>query len=207
MTFNLGLLRGLMALEIGGPSSLFRTSLPVYDVLAFVDYVDYQPKPQNKWTCCASDLSVVPDESYGVILCSHTLEHIANPIRAITHWRQILTTPGYALVVVPKHEKTFDHRRSVTTLDHLIRDGMIHTEEDDLTHLPEILNLHDLSLDPTAGTFDSFAKRSLQNFNNRYLHHHVFNAALLRDLFEYLNFTVIQFDFLPPYHIVGLFQK
>ena len=31
------------------------------------------------------------------------------------------------------------------------------TQEDDLTHLPEILQLHDLSMDPPAGMRNNFA--------------------------------------------------
>ena len=47
-------------------------------------------------------------------------------------------------LVVPHKDKTFDHNRPVTSLNHLEEDLDNDVDEDDLTHLPEILELHDL---------------------------------------------------------------
>ena len=60
-----------------------------------------------------------------------------------------------------------------------------------MIHLQEILKFHDLSRDPAAGTLEDFQKRSLANFSNRSLHHHVFDLALLSDLFSHIGFKVI----------------
>jgi len=51
--------------------------------------------------------------------------------------------------------------------------------EDDLSSLPEILELHYLEMDKPAGTPEQFKERSLKNFENRCLHHHVFDINLL----------------------------
>jgi len=48
--------------------------------------------------------------------------------------------------------------------------------EDDLTHLPEILALHDLSRDEAAGTPEQFHQRCLDNISKRAIHHHVFDT-------------------------------
>jgi hypothetical protein len=40
-------------------------------------------------------------------------------------------------------------------------------------------------MDPPAGTPEQFRARSLKNFENRCLHHHVFDAALIREVFRY----------------------
>jgi hypothetical protein len=58
--------------------------------------------------------------------------------------------------------------------------------EDDLTSLPEILKNHDLSMDPQAGDLTQFTKRSLDNVNNRCLHHFVYNYDLLIKICNYL---------------------
>ena len=61
--------------------------------------------------------------------------------------------------------------------------------EDDLSTLPEILANHDLSMDLPAGDLDHFTKRSLDNFNNRYVHHYVYNDELLMEICKYFKCT------------------
>jgi hypothetical protein len=57
--------------------------------------------------------------------------------------------------------------------------------EDDLSTLPEILMKHDLSMDRAAGDLGAFTKRSLDNINNRCLHHYVYSDELLMDICNY----------------------
>ena len=76
----------------------------------------------------------------------------------------------------------FDHRREPTEVAHLLEDYERNTLEDDLTHLPEILQKHDLSMDSGVGTTEEFHLRSLNNFENRCLHHHVFDENNSRAL-------------------------
>jgi hypothetical protein len=42
-------------------------------------------------------------------------------------------------------------------------------------------------MDPPAGNFEAFTKRSLDNFNNRCLHHYVYDDKLLMDICNYFN--------------------
>ena len=63
--------------------------------------------------------------------------------------------------------------------------------EDDLTHLDEILALHDLRKDPPAGDLKHFRERSLKNFQNRTLHHHVFDVALIEEMLDHLGFEIL----------------
>ena len=84
--------------------------------------------------------------------------------------------------MLPKKESNFDHLRPTTTIEHLLEDHARDVGEDDLTHLDEILALHDLKMDPPAGNLAQFRERSLRNFDNRALHHHVFDADLIAEL-------------------------
>jgi hypothetical protein len=59
--------------------------------------------------------------------------------------------------------------------------------EDDLSTLGEILINHDLIMDPPAGDFESFTRRSLNNFSNRCLHHYVYNDELLMEICNYFH--------------------
>ena len=75
------------------------------------------------------------------------------------------------------------------------------TGEDDLTHLPEILELHDLACDVGAGTFEQFRARSLENFSNRCLHHHVFDENNSSELLLRCGYEVLTLDLRLPSHM------
>lgn len=199
------LFRGLRGVEIGGPSTIFSTELPVYQVLAGLDGVNFATttlwegeirhgqdyrfhswKKGRQLVMEASDLRTIPSASYDFLLSSNCLEHVANPVKAIREWMRIVRPSGLMLLVLPNKESNFDHRRPVTTLEHLVEDLENDVGEDDRTHLDEILMLHDLARDPAAGDMESFRARSLDNFHNRTLHHHVFDQKLLKSLCAYV---------------------
>ena len=46
-------------------------------------------------------------------------------------------------------------------------------------------------MDPPAGTYEQFKKRSLNNYNNRTLHQHVFDLELLAEIGEFIDMKVI----------------
>lgn len=222
-------LRGKNGLEIGGPSEIFRKGriLPVYPIIKGLDgcnfntqtiwegkikegltfkYQDERPVGYQ-FICEAVDLSPVGTKKYDFVLSSHALEHIANPLKALSEWLRVLKDDGFILLVVPHKDGTFDRRRPVTSLNHLIEDFENNTGENDLTHLPEILALHDLRLDPPARDFDYFKERSLNNFENRCLHHHVFDPELVIDICKYFDLQVIALNLALPYHIIVMARK
>lgn len=198
-------------IEIGGPSVLFKTTLPIYQIINSLDGVNFSNstvwegnikaglnfnffdrKSGSQFISDGTDLSQIPNNNYEFLLSSNCLEHIANPIKALLEWKRILKEDGALLLILPNKESNFDHKRSITTFEHLLSDFNNNTYEYDLTHLDEILELHDLSMDPPAGSFDEFKKRSLDNFNNRTLHHHVFDINLMRNMFDFLGMKVVQ---------------
>jgi hypothetical protein len=81
------------------------------------------------------------------------------------------------------------------------------TPEDELTHLEEILTLHDLALDPPAGNLAAFEKRSRANFQNRCLHHHVFDLRLIPELFDYFGLETVLLTTAKPFHLIGIGRK
>jgi SAM-dependent methyltransferase len=221
--------RGLSGLEIGGPSDVFRTGrlIPLYDSVGSLDNCNFgsetvwegklqagrtfrfstKKPPGIQRICEAADLAEIPDASYGFLLSSHMLEHSANPIKGLHAWRRVLRPGGSLILLLPDKRWTFDHRRPVTTMKHLIADFDANAGEDDLTHLPEILSLHDLARDPGAGTYEMFKARSERNFENRCLHHHVFDKALVQQILEYSGFTVKAIEEQFPHHIVAIAEK
>ena len=130
----------------------------------------------------AVNITNVNNENYDFCFSSHSLEHIANPLKAINEWLRIIKKDGYIILVVPEKSGCFDHKRNYSLFSTLLTQYEKNIGEDDLSTLDEILMNHDLSKDPPAGNFISFKKRSLDNYNNRCLHHYVYNDDLLMEI-------------------------
>ena len=213
--------QGQRALEIGGPSALFRLGgrFPIYPELAALDAANYAQttiweesegwdrSPTSSFVLEAGNLDVIGDASYDVVLASHVIEHLANPLGALREWARVLRPDGRLVLVAPHREGTFDRRRPVTTLAHLRADEQARTPETDLTHLPEILDLHDLGRDPLAGDREAFAARSRDNAVHRALHHHVFDTRSLMDAVEAVGFYVTSLACRRPYHVIVTASK
>ena len=211
---------GKHGLEIGGASELFRSGslLPIYPIAGAMDNCNFasvttwqegtqDSRYANQFICEATDLRNVNDGSYEFVISSHVIEHIANPLKALIEWKRVSCKDGVILVLCPDGRKTFDHNRPITPLSHLIEDYKQNVDEHDLTHLPEVLAKHDLSLDPPAGTYDEFKLRSQNNFENRCLHHHVFVPESWSDIFAYLQMKTLLVESARPFHIIAAGKK
>jgi SAM-dependent methyltransferase len=211
-------LRGAVALEPGGPSALFgRLGVtPVYSRLAALDTLDYAErtlwsganrtkiKPRRRLIGEAGRLEAIGDDSYDALLASHVLEHLANPFGALAEWERVVRPGGHILLVVPHRDGTFDHRRPVTTLEHMRKDAEMETGEDDLGHLEEILSLHDLARDPGAPNRAVFEQRCHENATTRGMHHHVFASRTVVDLCRAAGLEVLLLRAELPFNIVCL---
>ncbi len=220
---------GRSGLEIGGPSPVFARGklLPVYPGAGCIDNVNFAGvtawetnlrdggefrfdpgrPPGRQLLREATDLHGVPGSAYDFILSSHCLEHVANPLAALAEWRRVIRPGGALVLLLPDPARTFDHRRPVTALAHLQSDLANRTGEDDLTHLAEILALHDLRRDPWAGTMDNFRVRSERNAANRCLHHHVFDLDLMRAALVAAGWQIDGTECVRPLHLLALAHR
>lgn len=216
-------------LEIGGPSKVFgrRGFLPVYERAGRIDNVNFagstawesdrrdgaafrfhpDKPPGTQWIREAGALAVIADATCDFVLSSHCLEHLANPLAALREWRRVTRPGGHLLLVVPDPTRSFDHRRSVTTLEHVRADFAQNTQEDDTTHVAEVLALHDLARDPDAGTSEEFRARVARNVDNRCLHHHVFDLTLLRAVLVDAGWQVRAQERVRPVHLLTWARK
>jgi SAM-dependent methyltransferase len=163
--------------------------------------------PGRQYIAEGADLRGVPAGEYDFVLSSHTLEHTADPLRALSGWKSLLRPGGTLILIVPHRDGTFDHRRPVTTLAHLVEDHDRKMGEDDLTHLPEILELHDLARDPGVTDVAAFRARAARNAEVRSLHHHVFDSRLALAVVTQAGFVPVSVEPLKPYHIVVVARK
>lgn len=220
---------GRSGLEIGGPSQVFSRKgiFPIYPLIENLDNFNFSEtttwggvrhsgqtfcfdpdKPVGRqYIVEASNPGQFQHGCFDFVLSSHVLEHIANPIQALNAWKDLLSNKGLLVLVLPDKRHTFDHRRPVTSIEHLIEDFNVGTTEDDLSHLPEIMALHDLKRDWAAGDMQAFQMRSARNREYRCLHHHVFDRELAVQLVEYVGLRVVSAEEVAPHHILLVAQK
>ena len=220
------LVTGRCGLEIGGPSAVFgRTGpLPLYPLLARLDNCDFSGEtiwhgvaaegsafvydvdraPGRRFIRAATELGDLDGAPFDVVLSSHTLEHVANPLLALSEWRRVLASPGHLVVVVPHLENTFDHRRPVTTLEHIEHDSELGIDENDPTHLEEFVELCDLARVPEQLTRDELRARARDQATFRTVHHHVFDTELVVRLLDRAGFQLLWVETALPFHIVAV---
>ena len=218
-----------IGIEIGGPSAVFMKGglLPIYPLPRRLDNCNFDyatiwegriaagrtfrfdpsRDPGCQLICEGSALVGIESASYDFVLSSHALEHMANPIGALREWQRVLKCEGTLALIVPHRDGTFDHRRPITPLVHLVEDFEKATKEDDTTHFDEIFSLHDLEMDPPAGDLANFIQRSRDNAVNRSLHHHVFSTRSCVEMVEFAGFQVIDARAEPPFHIIVVARK
>ena len=195
--------------EIGGPSNFFKRNYPLYQIISELNIVNFSADTlwqKNKKVYYfrnksaeiivqdAVDLNQINSQKYDFLISSNCLEHIANPIRALKEWIRVVKKDSPVVLVLPKKDNNFDHRRSVSDFDHIVEDFNNNTSEDDLSHLEEILSKHDFSRDKGVENLEYFIERSRDNLNNRALHHHVYDLKLLNQIIEFLGKKVIYED-------------
>src|SRR5450755_3335666 len=61
-------------------------------------------------------LTALPDASQDFVICSHVLEHVAEPIGLVADVYRVLRPGGIALILLPDRHRTFDRNRAPTPL-------------------------------------------------------------------------------------------
>jgi SAM-dependent methyltransferase len=220
-------LGGKRGLEIGGPSFLFDTYLPVYrhiqalDNCVFAEVTHWEgaraagetfrfdsgKRTGNNFITEGATLEGIGDERYDFVLSSHCLEHLANPIKALHHWKRVLKPKGFLLLVLPDKHRTFDYRRPITPLEHLVEDYARDTSEHDMSHVEEFVTLWDYQKYPIASSIEAHRERYKDNYHQRLLHHHVFDLRSAIALVDHCRFKVVSAERLRPNHLILFTQK
>jgi SAM-dependent methyltransferase len=215
--------RGASVLEIGGPSRVFGGAglVPIYPVAAAVDNVQFaaetawhdlsdRPEFAPEGTAIGTQhlldgahLDGLADDTYDVVCSSHVIEHLADPLGGLEAWRRVAKPGGHLVMVAPHHEGTFDRRRPVTELQHMIEDHAARRGEDDLTHLDETLRLHDHTRDVPQDRARWEAERR-DNLSTRVLHHHVFSTPSLLALLDHAGLELLAAEARYPHDIYVL---
>jgi SAM-dependent methyltransferase len=219
--------KDMTGFEVGGPSVFFSNQMTnIYLNSAKIDGCNYsqntvwegtisddQYKFNNKklgkqFILDATALITIKNESYDFLLSCHSLEHIANPLKALKDWSRIIKPGGLMMLILPDKQYTFDRKREFTEFSHILADYNSNILEDDLTHVNEIVENHDLNFDPLAPQDkELFRARCMTNFENRCLHHHVFSFELLKKMLEYCDMNFVDSINVEPYNKVAVAIK
>lgn len=183
--------------EFGGRSPLFEEIYKLFtDIDGYNLFEDNYWQKEFKETYIGQGkqynqdvVEITSDKKYDLILNSHVIEHIANPIKALLRWSEILEQGGMIYSIVPDKHHTFDIKRPLTTIDHLLQDGINKTDESDETHIKEAIGLF---VNNGGYDFDNYVKSSKDNKRFRAIHHHCFDASLVRKMFEVCGFAIIK---------------
>ncbi len=220
--------RGKIGLEIGGPSPSFsiRSYFPVYLFAKRIDganfsnstvwegsiaegenYFYYSDKKGFQYIAEATNLVKIESNQYDFILSCHSLEHTANPLKALKEWNRVLKSNGYLILVLPDKKFTFDAYRPVTTFEHLKEDFQKNIDETDDTHFEEVIRLHNIEKDAGVKTKHELIERTNNNYENRCLHHHVFDFELIKTMLSYAGFSVKYEEWIVPFNLVTVAKK
>lgn len=183
--------------EFGGPSPLFEDLYKLFPNIdgfnLFEDNYWQKEFKENykglgkQYNCDIVNINIA-NQKYDLILNSHVIEHIANPLKAIRNWKEILNPNGLIFSIIPDKSQMFDCNRPLTRLDHLVMDMYNEIEENDETHIKEAVELF---VNNGGYDYENYVKSSKDNFKYRAIHHHCFDAKLIRSMFEFLHFKVI----------------
>ena len=181
------------ALEIGGPSALLKS---FYSLLADYTVFNYEPAMSkhsqegdyNIVTGDATNPNIIKqlDTKFDLLITSHTLEHIANPIKALKIWKQLLTPGGVIMNIVPCKYHCWDRDRNYTTLNHIISDYNNDTPESDMTHVDESSCM--------VETRPSYYSDVGACNEARIIHHHVYSKSVLSEMHFFSGFTEVFVD-------------
>jgi len=191
-------INGKVGLEIGGPSWLWRSYVPIYRWAKRVDNLNRASTTifgQNHiegrstfkyWMMKSGDqyisegnYSFFKDDIYDFVVLRDVLEHLANPIKMLVEIRRIIKPGGVVILTVPNKLGTFDYGRPNTTFAHILNDYINQTKEDDETHFQEAIDLLHDHIAPEYTSRDELTKLIKNNVKTRFLHHHVFSEETL----------------------------
>lgn len=79
------------------------------------------------------------DSSIQFVASSHVLEHVANPLAALSEWFRVIRHGGIIYMVIPDRRRTFDHLRPLTHPAHMLTDSRNRVTQSDGTHIDDFV--------------------------------------------------------------------
>ncbi len=128
-------------------------------------------------------LETVAEESQDFIIANHFLEHCEDPIRTIGTHLGKLRPGGVLFYAVPDKRYTFDHRRPLTPLEHVVTDHEQGPERSRAEHYDEwarlVVDEDDDAPDAGTGEFEEWAEAKARKLEGAdySIHMHVWTQS------------------------------
>ena len=96
----------------------------------------------------AERLDKFADESLDFVIANHVLEHVEDPVAALTAFIRVLRPGGIVFLTLPDPRYSFDGRRERTTVAHVLRDHRDGPEASRREHYEEWAHIVEGLVDP-----------------------------------------------------------
>ena len=126
-------------------------------------------------------LDAIAPASQDFIIANHFVEHCENPIKTIMIHVSRLKPGGILYLAVPDKDRTFDRRRPVTPLDHVIKDFQDGPEWARFEHYREWARL--VEKVPEAKAEDRARELIRRHYS---IHYHVWRQTDFQDMLGYM---------------------
>jgi SAM-dependent methyltransferase len=137
-------------------------------------------------------LRAFPNRSQDFVICSHVLEHLADPLGMLAEMHRVLKRDGLAVVLLPDRRRTFDADRASTSVEHLAAEHAASVKVVDDLHLFDFLTLawptEAFTMLPEGWTHDEF----WQWHRQRSIHVHCWTEEEFDDVIEYCKHDLYQ---------------
>ena len=140
----------------------------------------------------ATTLATVSDNSQDFVVANHFLEHTEDPVAVLKTFLRVTKPGGIVYLAVPDKRKTFDSRRQVTSVAHVLRDHESGPEGSREGHYREFAQLVEGVSDADLSAHVAAAMED----ERHHMHFHVWThgafLTLLDALREPLGFDVVE---------------
>ncbi|HEY3671366.1 MAG TPA: methyltransferase domain-containing protein [Acidimicrobiia bacterium] len=149
--------------------------------LPLVDFVE----PDIVADLDTDGLRAIDSQSQDFVICSHVLEHLADPLGFLEEAHRVLRVGGVLLILLPDRRYTFDRDREPTPLDCLIRDHAAGATTPDDQHMLEFLLGADQGPDFTVPEDEAEREALFTWHRNRSIHVHCWTDGEFREVLRY----------------------
>lgn len=147
----------------------------------FLELPDFAPREATFYGDVSADgLSMFESESYDFVICSHVLEHVANPFWLVEELARVLKPNGVLYLAIPEGRFGFDVGRKLTTYEDLLllrETGVRHISDEqviDFLKSPRIAQNPRIARQLASGK--PFPPRALESRRQRSFHVHVWDT-------------------------------
>jgi SAM-dependent methyltransferase len=176
--------------------------LPIHCDVRFVDYFDRDGLLEHAYdgqhegdlvtpdfVGTFEDLSRIQDGSIDFVVACHVIEHTRDPIGAIVGAYRKLKPGGTIALVIPDMTRTFDRKRKLTPLGHLIEDYQAPNRERDITHFKEFYAV----AQPVEQS--DYERTWREKWEEAYpIHYHTWTYESFSEMIEWVEDNVVKFS-------------